>query len=266
MPIPVYNNRPHQMAFHNLCSDESKLPLGTGSLLGLCTKFCIQLPQPKQTDLDNCLSRFQRDVWLKDEFANMKSDIPHIPKIYIKSAHKPKAINWKLEEIINQFHHTMRQEREKIIARTNCRSNLTFTQRNLLNTLQNRDDLITLICDKNLGPSFMEKEEYIIHILREHLNNGKGTYWQLSPTEAEDRMENFITKVGSLIFEVYQDTLSKEELLFFKRVFNPKCTTHQTSQFYGLPKIHKGLDPFISFRPVISQCGSFGAFISIFVD
>jgi hypothetical protein len=51
MKVQEYQNRPHQMSFHNLCQS-LKPPDGIGVLLGLELKFCIQEPRPKQHLLD----------------------------------------------------------------------------------------------------------------------------------------------------------------------------------------------------------------------
>jgi hypothetical protein len=42
-----------------------------------------------------------------------------------------------------------------------CKINLSTPQRRALNTLRNMHEFITVLCDKNLGPEIIERNEYI---------------------------------------------------------------------------------------------------------
>ena len=77
-----YFNRPHQMAYHNLCVHKQPPP-GIGTTLGLGLKFCIQTDRPPST-LHRSFSRLENDVRKKYVFAGSQmKDIPQ--KIYVKS-------------------------------------------------------------------------------------------------------------------------------------------------------------------------------------
>ena len=52
---------------------------------------------------------------------------------------------------------------------------------------------------------------------------------------------------------------------YFRRILLKIPTKQRIPQFYGMPKVHKCKIP-IPLRPVISQCGSFTAFISTWLD
>ena len=64
------------------------------------------------------------------------------------------------------------------------------------------------------------------------------------------------------IINKYRSHLSSEEYMYLIRSFN-KNKRHP--HFYGAPKVHKNKFP-TPMRPVVSQCGSIFAVISIFID
>ena len=135
----------------------------------------------------------------------------------------------------------------------------------MIKTIKKNKHLIILITDKNLGPAIMERDEYITHILREHLHNP--TYTQLSKQEYDDIMITYIRTAG-VCFQKYKKTLPKEEKIFLNTILysSKQLSKYRTAQFYGMPKVHKEREPYIPFRPVVSQCGTFGAQLSTYID
>ena len=113
MPWEEYKNRPHKMAYHNLCINSTP-PAAIGQLLGLGLKFCIQTPVPSESGLSLGLKRFERDVRLNYEFAGTREKIIN-KKIYIKSNYEPNPTNPQLKTMIREFCNRVREEREKIV-------------------------------------------------------------------------------------------------------------------------------------------------------
>ena len=135
----------------------------------------------------------------------------------------------------------------------------------MIKTLKANKQLIILNTDKNLGPAVMERDKYIKHILREHLNNP--TYTQLSNEEYDKHMTQFMLTTFTY-FEQHKANLSKTETKYFRQTLYDIQTTnnYRDAQFYGTPKVHKEMIPYIRFRPVVSQCGTFGARLSTYID
>ena len=259
MPWDEYKNRPRKMAYHNLCIRTSPPP-AAGQLLGLGLKFCIQSRDPSETDLELGIKRFERDVRLAYEFAGSDRDEVN-KKIYIKSAYKSEPTDPILENMLRKFSNRIRDERTKILRNANRRTNLSTVQQNILKTLRTNSTWIILMCDKNLGPAIMERDEYILNVLKEHLMNGV-TYRQLSSEEAKNRLEKLKEEINR-VYDEHKTNLPSKEKLFFKRALNTQ--EYRTPQFYGMPKVHKNEFP-VPLRPVISQCGSLSAQFSTYVD
>lgn len=101
-------------------------------------------------------------------------------------------------------------------------------------------------------------------MLAEHLLDGK-TYRQLNEEEATTIRRQFQNKTRELFIE-FEDDILYNEIKFFERGFKE---TDRMPQFYGMPKIHKmdsTTSTVIPFRPVTSQCGSYSALISHYLD
>ena len=106
----------------------------------------------------------------------------------------------------------------------------------------------------------MEREEYMKRVLEEHLSDTT-TYENISEEKAMLIFET--TKKQTLkIINENRKYLSKDEYAYFIKSFVKNI---RFPQFYGMPKVHKDKIP-IPLRPVVSQCGSLFAVISIFVD
>ena len=177
------------MTYHDLRSPEiiSKAPLVLDCLLGLGLKFCIKEERPNKLVLDEIFKRLNRDVRLKFTFAGKESE--HVnKKIYVKSTWDPNAANSETGEILSKFENNIRNERELSLARPRA-TNLSKHQFNVLNHLRSNNKIIIMQCDKNLGSGVMQREIYIREVLRQYLQDGKGTYRQISKDSAHETME-----------------------------------------------------------------------------
>ena len=97
-------------------------------------------------------------------------------------------------------------------------------------------------------------------ILEEHLGDAI-TYESISTEEAMHIFET--TKATTLsIINKHCKYLSQDEYAYFIKSLNQN---NRLPQFYGMPKVHKNKIP-VPLRPVVSQCGSLFAVLSIFVD
>jgi hypothetical protein len=114
---------------------------------------------------------------------------------YIKQIYK-KNINWNpppappaVEDQLTQFEGLLK-DLDRILStkyrKTNL-SNLTSLQAQALNVIKKDKRLIIKPSDKNLGPTLMDLESYILQVLKEHLLTKD--YMQLSEREASTRME-----------------------------------------------------------------------------
>ena len=253
-----YFHRPKQMAYHDLC-DNLKAPDGIGVTLGLGLKFCVQSDHPPDT-FDTSFTRFAEDVRKKVFFAGSPPSQSTPQKIYVKSNWVPPCASANIENRITNFCHAIRSE-HRFLRRTQKKaSNLTNLQKSHINFLRSNKDFIILNADKNLGPVIMERANYIKQVLHEHLLDEE-TYEHISEDTATKLFEFTYQQTMKLLDE-YKEYISEEELIYFKRSF---AKNNRFPQFYGMPKVHKQKIP-IPLRPVVSQCGSLFAVISIFID
>ena len=234
------------MTYHDLRPSNiiSKSPLELGCLLGLGLKFCIQEERPKDLVLDETFKRLNRDVRIKYTFAGKESE-QYDKKIYVKSTWDPNLANQETEDILSTFEANIRKERE--LSRTRPRAtNLSKHQFNILNHLRSNKELIIIQCDKNLGPGVMQRETYIREVLRQHLQDGKGTYRQISKDSASEIMR----KVKREMQEIIIGKLSIDENKYFVRKLQADCIRSCDCLFYGMENVHKHIFP-VPFRPVV---------------
>ena len=265
-----YFNKPSKMAYHNLCTLE-KPPPAIGKLLGLGLKFCIQNKKPSDELLQQGIQRFKRSIRLKHFFSENPTNPLHDTsskdnkKIYIKSTWQPKHKDLKLENTLVQFEQKLIKERIRVIRHSYDRTNLTKQQQNMIKTLKKNKHLMIIPTDKNLGPAIIERDIYIKHILREHLNNP--TYTQLTTEEYNTQMLLFM-RTASQYFELHKNKLPTEEKSYLAHcLYNTQQLSEYTNaKFYGTPKVHKKQKPYIRFRPIVSQFLTFGAKLSIYLD
>ena len=96
--------------------------------------------------------------------------------------------------------------------------------------------------------------------MKEHLLDGK-TYVQISEEDGNKILQLVEDNTKDLIRK-YDKVLSDDEKRYFRQGF---ANNKRVPQFYGLPKVHKNKLP-MPFRPVVSQCGSVFAVLSVFID
>jgi hypothetical protein len=132
-------------------------------------------------------------------------------------------------------------------------------QRFALEHLRQQNDFLIVACDKNLGPSIIERDEYIKLAFRDHFSKAD-TYQYLTPAEAN--VKNYLIKGLLSAWTVkHNQTLTKEERKFLKRHSND-CTD-PFPYFYLTMKVHK--TP-LKTRPIVSCSGSLLFALGIWID
>ena len=158
------------------------VPKNLKSLLGLGLKFC-PVPRVTTRDPSHNLARFERNLLCKTYFG-LDEDDPRQddfePKFYQASAWTPaewmipKEVIHRSEVFQSSIKNIYRQKPKR--RRT---QNLLPHQRFLLSELRNREDLLVVKCDKNLGPAVIEKSKYINLAFTNHLSDST-TYKELT--------------------------------------------------------------------------------------
>ena len=183
MPCWYYFGRPSNTAFHNFCEKDTKIPKNLKFLLGLGTKF-IPTPFFTNHDMATTFSRLDRDLKLQTYFAGPESSLDnndYDKKIYIASKWQPKQ--WMIPKELTYRFSRFRRKLDALFVKRRGASNLLPTQRKLLQTIRNHDDIIVVDCDKNLGPAIIERDKYALLVL-EHLSD-KNTYLRLNKEDTE---------------------------------------------------------------------------------
>jgi len=251
---------PTNLTFHNLCQ-ETKLPTGTKTLLGLNFKYCLSHSIINQ-DINRSLLKMAYSIHTKYHLdaIGYTGESSYGKQIYAKNCNwNPDPAPPPIEDKITEFEKALKEELQKTMLKNHGKnlSNLTPQQSQILNLLKNNKQLIIKPTDKNLGPAIMDSEIYIKQVLKEHFLTKD--YRQLTKQEAKYMLEKFKNTLQKLVNE-NQNLLTKTELTFFKRKMHQ---FHRTSIFYGLPKAHK--TP-ITLRPVVSGLNSLSAIFSTWLD
>ena len=92
----------------------------------------------------------------------------------------------------------------------------------------------------------MQRETYIREVLRQNLQDGKGTYRQIRKDFASELMR----KVKRKMQEIIIGRLSIDENKYFVRKLQADCIRSCDCLFYGMAKVHKHIFP-VPFRPVV---------------
>lgn len=213
------------------------------------------------------MERFRRDVQIKFFFAEETMDTDseysefYSHKLYIKSKWIPPNAFGSVKNKIEAFENNLRRLQLNKLSNTRASTNLIGVQEQLIKTLHTNLDFIILPTDKNLGPAIMERQRYVEHVLREHLCDTE-QYQHLSTEDGEARINNFYTNLKRLLVK-YKNCMTDFEKKYFDRSMTGD---HRIPQFYGTPKVHKPMTPYVKLRPVSSQCGSITAVASVYVD
>ena len=202
---------------------------------------------------------------LDPEDENLQSpEDKYDPSLYCPSSDKtfnPKEENSKIMHKFNQFSYKLKKPHENLPF---CKHfNLSQFQRYILKELRLRHDLIIGNTDKNLGPFFVPRIDYMNQCLTEHLLKDK-YYRQLEEYEAILLLSKQRDKLKEL-YGKYQDILSEMHNKWFTNNFELLNTQlkERISQFYGQYKVHKD---FVSVRPIISCCGTLAQVFSKYID
>jgi hypothetical protein len=169
------------MACHDLCTLR-KPPPKLRHLLGLGLNYCLQPSKPTKLGvLEDSLTRFQRDIYVKFFFGDRPSDW-NPKQLYLKTDWEPDPDDLPPEfrARISEF---KRHMRNSFSNRRRGHKNLLPYQQYLLNHLRKSNDFIIIPSDKNLGPVVLERETYLRRAHSDHLSDST-TYRHLSSTEA----------------------------------------------------------------------------------
>ena len=256
MPSWYYFNRPKNVAFHDLTSTrDSKNHVR--SLLGLGLKF-IPTPFFTNHNLEDTKKRLLRAMKLQAYFAGTttKSLTKKQLKIYVRSKWTPG--DWMLSrETIYRGNKFFNEIKSNFIKQRG-HSNLLPLQRRALAHLQDQSNLIVVGCDKNMGPSVIERDVYIKKVL-EHLSD-TNTYEKLDigmmdtyKKEVKREIDNWFLKYGKV--------LSDRERKYLIDANDEERNTF--AYFYATMKVHKSP---VEIRPITACCGSMLYRLGMVVD
>lgn len=260
MPTWYYFARPSHLAFHDFTKTKHP-PKNLRSLLGLGMKF---IPTPrysnKWTTIDT-MPRFSRNIYLRFYFATNNNNLPdenegeYNPKMYVPSKWTPP--HWMFpKRIIDERLSLFSEHLEKLFRKRRGTINLLPHQRRALSHIQKQRDFLIVPCDKNLGPSIIETEDYLRIAFRDHLNDHR-TYRKLRPNEATVIHQQIKLALEDWI-KKYKKQCTKMERLFLRD--NLASNSSPFARFYLTLKAHK-LKPgenvdHLKSRPIVSCPGS----------
>jgi hypothetical protein len=145
-----------------------------------------------------------------------------------------------------------------------CQYNLSHPQRQCLQELANRNDLIIYPADKNLGPCVVEREQYIKQVFSKHLNN-RENYKMISLDMIDDELlqqrKNFLAIYDKFHTEIHT---SAEKTYFSCALNDTTLGTYRVLQFYCTYKVHKTGQP--KMRPIVSCVNSLPEIFSKWID
>ena len=183
------------------------------------------------------------------------------PKLYIpKNDWTPDPSNYKIKEKFDRFCKILNRHKDELPS--NKKYNLTSHQQTTIRKLQQWQDIIISLTNKNLTPFIAPRSTYIKRCLNKHLL--KTNYYKL--LSEEDTRSCLSSQKDRLlaIFFKHQDKLSKAHQHYFKREFQLiEDLPNWIAQFYGTFWANKD---FPSIRPRILCCGTFREILSKFID
>jgi len=250
--------QPKNLSVHNLCHAIHPPP-GINNLLGLGLKYCIATPKPNP-DIKQCLRKMAYKIRTKHYLLEKNTNISdnYIPQLYIKLTNwNPPPTTEDTENRLTLFEKLLTTTTTINRSNRSPFTNLTYNQKQTLQTLKKNSDFIIIPTDKNLGPAILTRQDYISQCLSEHLLTNN--YQQLSDRKAVEKINTTKSKLIQ-IFNEHKHHLKDAETTYFLRSFK---TQHRTPIFYGMPKVHK--KP-MKLRPVVSCINSFSSIFSNWLD
>jgi hypothetical protein len=251
----LIKNQPSNLAYHNLCT--TKQPSAdVGQLLGLNLKYCVASKSPKP-DLKHTIGRLNRSVRTQNMLLQKKvKNQPFIQQLYKQStAYIPPLATDQLEYQLEKFEEKLEAASAKLPRAS--KSNLTYSQQKILQSLKKDKDYIILPSDKNLGPAIMNRSTYKERVLTEHLTSE--AYRHIPQDQATALLKKTAESL-KFLYRQHKPVLSKPECQYFERSLPEK---HRNPMFYIVPKLQK--QP-VKFRPVVSCINSFNAIFSTWLD
>lgn len=225
-------------------------------LLNKNLNFCPTPGNYNQTTLQNDINNFTRKIKLKAHFATNEQQINENEQpqkqFYIKKANS----TWEPPN----NHHTVKTFIEAItndiekLPDTNVKRkyNLTKAERQALEELKERNDIIITNADKGGAVVIQDTKDYV-----EEANR------QLNDTNFYKRCERDLTESHCKQINNTINNLQAANMITEKTANMLKTKNAKTPKFYTLPKIHKKDNPG---RPVISSINCHSANISKYVD
>ena len=246
----------NKLTFHDL-TENNELPPHANQLLGLGLNF---IPVPKtnitQTERDESLSRFERDMGLRVFFAGNEDDTTYDPKaLRATSVWRAPLPPTNIDNRICRF----QQEIEKQFTHKHSTSNLSPSQRHILKDLQHNKNIVILSADKGLGPVGVTTKQYVTWGLQHILD--PTTYTLLSEQTATADCNSLYRTIFQWTCK-YREDLGTGTIKYIREKVE-KARTDPFGYFYLLAKLHK--TP-ISTRPVCSDCASLPHSIGKWVD
>jgi hypothetical protein len=222
------------MAFHDLTTRLNP-PKNLHSLLGLNLKV---VPNPRtnfqwRTYSEEVLPIFDRDLKAKIVMKNHDEDESYSPNLYVKSDWIPP--NFMLTRCIPGRLQAFRHAIQRAAKTKKIPSNLLRHQRHALYALRNQIDFLIVQCDKNFGPSVIERVEYVQMAIRDHLSD-TNTCRRLSRFEATLAAGQIRLAVKEWIVR-HKDMLTKNERKFISHCIN--TNKDPFAAFYLTMKVHK---------------------------
>ena len=209
------------------------------SLLGLELKF---IPTPS---LMNSWSRVKksrydrlfRSVHLRFHFAGKppsEGTTTYDPKMYVHSTWTPP--HWTippiaLDERLSRFSSAL----NKLFKTCNGKTNLLPHQHRALQTLQQQQTFLIVPCDKNLGPTIVERHDYP-KITMIHFLSDTTAYKSLTISEI-DRYSSDIKNHILGWLKTHHKTLTKMERAFLRKKLKSNQSLY--ARFYLTLKAHK---------------------------
>ena len=218
------------------------------NLLSRGLKFCPTPSEVNQVELSQDLTDYYRRIRLREFFLDAPPSEPEPfrkKSTWVPPKNRVPAMETYVQVVSSQVNNSANSTRRTY-------DNLPREERQALNSLRTRTDIIIKPADKGSAVVVMDRQKYIDETMK-HLNN-RTNYVLLD----SDPTDSFSQQIQTTL----DDMRAREELTNKAHDFlSPKDS--KAARFYLLPKIHKPGNPG---RPIVSGNGSPTENISLFVD